>query len=65
MGGRVVGWWVAGWLVAWEVEDIAISAFNYVVVEVEAELGKDRVPIENQTFYFLPTPPLPPSHFLN
>ena len=28
-----------GW-VAWEVENIAISAFNYIVVEVEAELGK-------------------------
>ena len=41
-GGYVVGWlrrlcggWVAG-----EVENIAISALNKVVVEVEAELGK-------------------------
>ena len=39
MGGRVGGW-VAGW-VAGEAEKKAISAFNWVEVEVEAELGKN------------------------
>ena len=33
-----MGGWLGGWG-AGEVENIAISAFNQVVVEVEAELG--------------------------
>ena len=44
MGGWVVGWvvgwvggWVGGWLENWRV--MLISAFNYVIVEVVAEIG--------------------------
>ena len=40
MGGWVGGWlggWVVGWLENWRV--ILISAFNYVIVEVVAEIG--------------------------
>ena len=43
MGGWVVGWlggWVVGWLENWRV--IPISAFNYVIVEVVAEIGNDK-----------------------
>ena len=34
-----VGGWVGGWLENWRV--IPISAFNYVIVEVVAEIGKN------------------------
>ena len=40
-GGWLGGWlggWVGGWLENWRV--IPISAFNYVIVEVVAEIGK-------------------------
>ena len=40
----LVGGWVGGW-VAGEVEIKAISAFNWVEVEVEAELGKKMLDI--------------------
>ena len=33
-----MGGWVGGWLENWRV--IPISAFNYVIVEVVAEIGK-------------------------
>ena len=36
LGGWVVGW-LGGWLENWRV--IPISAFNYVIVEVVAEIG--------------------------
>ena len=35
--GGWVGGWVGGWLENWRV--IPISAFNYVIVEVVAEIG--------------------------
>ena len=41
MVGWVGGWvggWLGGWLENWRV--MLISAFNYVIVKVEAELGK-------------------------
>ena len=40
MVGWVVGWlggWLGGWLENWRV--MLISAFNYVIVEVVAEIG--------------------------
>ena len=39
----MVGWlggWGGGWLENWRV--IPISAFNYVIVEVVAEIGKNQ-----------------------
>ena len=38
MVGWVVGW-VGGWLENWRV--MLISAFNYVIVEVVAEIGNN------------------------
>ena len=40
MGGWLGGW-VVGWLENWRV--IPISAFNYVIVEVVAEIGKTHL----------------------
>ena len=36
--GGWVGGWLVGWLENWRV--ILITAFNYVIVEVVAEMGK-------------------------
>ena len=40
MGGWVGGW-VGGWLENWRV--MLISAFNYVIVEVVAEIGNNTI----------------------
>ena len=39
--GGWVGGWVGGWLENWRV--MLISAFNYVIVEVVAEIGKNML----------------------
>ena len=49
MGGWLGGWvggWVGGWLENCRV--IPISAFNYVIVEVVAEIGNDNYRVQSR-----------------